>query len=86
MANVARVRVEAKRLPHNASGKERMDNLQRLLKVFKRQCNEYGVLQSFRDHEFFQRKCDLRRRKDAMRKMAARQEFKDPAERNKTDV
>ncbi len=75
MANKVRVRVESKRLPMNASRQERDINLQRLLRIFKRQCNEYGVLQTLADHEHFQRKCDIRRRKDAMRIMAARQEF-----------
>ena len=79
------VRVEAKRLPPNASRQERDVNLQRLLRIFKRMCNEAGVMHSLKEHEFFQRKCDIRRRKDSLRKMAARQEFKEKetGERNR---
>jgi len=75
MANKVRVRVEAKRLPMNASRQERDIHIQRLLRVLKRACNEYGVQQSLKEHEFYQRPCDIRRRKKALRLMAARQEF-----------
>ena len=75
MANKVNVRVEAKRLHPNASRYEREVAVTRLLRALKRQCNEVGVMQDYRDHEFFQRKCDLRRRKRQMRLIAARQEF-----------
>jgi ribosomal protein S21 len=73
--NKTRVRVEAKRLPQNATRQEREYNLVKLLRIFKRACNDYGVMHSFKEHEFFVRKCDVRRRKRIAKLAASRQEF-----------
>jgi len=67
MARKANVRVEAKRLPSNASKAERDKALTTLLRILKRACNEYGVSASLKEREFFVRKCDIRRRKRQMR-------------------
>jgi ribosomal protein S21 len=73
----ARVRVEAKKLPPNASRQDREYQLVRLLRIFKRMCNEYGIPAAYKEHEFFVRKCDKRRRKRMAKKAAARQEGTD---------
>jgi ribosomal protein S21 len=57
------VRVEARRLPLGAGRQERDKAIQSLLRALKRACNDAGVTQAYRDHEFFVRPCDIRRRK-----------------------
>jgi ribosomal protein S21 len=64
------VRVEAKRLPPNASRNDRDRSLQTLLKILKRACNEYGIPNILKEKEFFQRPCDIRRRKREAKKRA----------------
>lgn len=63
-----RVRVEAKRLPPNATRQEREKSAQQLLRVFKRACNEYGVMHMYKEHEFYIRPGDKKRRAKAARK------------------
>jgi ribosomal protein S21 len=72
----ARVRVEAKRLSPNASRQERLDSIQKLLRIFKRVCNDYGIMHAYKEHEFFVRECDKRRRKKMAKKIAILQEGK----------
>lgn len=57
------VRVEARRLPPNASRQERDRSIQQLLRVFKRACNEANVMGDFKEHEHFTRPTDKKRRK-----------------------
>lgn len=71
----ARVRVEAKRLPSTASRRERDDNLQRLLKIFKRACEDYGIPAMMKEKESFVRECDKRRWKRVAKLEAARNEL-----------
>ena len=64
----ARVRLEVKRLPSSARKEDHMRNLTIMQRIFRRMCNDYGINQEYRDHEFFIRESDKRRRK----KMAKR--------------
>lgn len=57
------VRIEAKRLPQGASRADRERASQTLLRVFKRACNEAGIMHDYKEHEFFIRKTDKLRRK-----------------------
>lgn len=68
----ALVRVEAKKFMGNASRQEQARQLVQLLRIFKRQCNEYGISHKFKEKEFFQRPCDVRRRKRLAAQMTAR--------------
>lgn len=70
--NKCRVRVEMKKLPLNASRQDRERSLSILLRILKRACNDYGIPHSLKEHEFFQRKCDLRRRKKQQARLMAR--------------
>ena len=64
------VRIEARRLPPNASKSERDRAVQSLLRTLKRACSEAGVTHELKEHEFFTRKCDIRRRKRVMKARA----------------
>jgi ribosomal protein S21 len=63
MANKVRARAEMKSLSHNASEHERFMAFKTLLLVFKRRCNEYGIMHSFKEHEYFESKPRKERRK-----------------------
>lgn len=67
-----RVRVEAKKLSFNAGRDERMKNIAGLQRIFKRICGDYGILHSYKEHEFFIRKTDKKRRARAQAKLIAR--------------
>lgn len=60
--SIVHVRVESRR----------GGNVSNMLRAFKRACNEAGIMHDYKEHEFFTRKTDKRRRKAAMRKMTAR--------------
>ncbi len=70
MKNITRVRVVAR--PSN--NKSQYEQFKELLHVFKRRCNEAGILSKFKEHEFFesesqkarkkQREAELRRKKE----------------------
>ena len=64
------VRIEARRLPPGATKSDRDRATQSLLRTFKRACNEAGVMHKYKEKEFFVRKCDIRRRKELMRRRA----------------
>jgi ribosomal protein S21 len=59
----ANVRVEAKSLSPHASQSDRDHAFRILLTVFKRRCNEYGVMKSYKEHEYFESKPEKDRRK-----------------------
>jgi ribosomal protein S21 len=86
MARRPNVRVEAKRLPFNASKAERDRAAVTLLRIFKRACNEAGVMSTFKEHEFFIRPTDVKRRK-RMNKIrgAARAEEEKTTKKEKKD-
>jgi ribosomal protein S21 len=63
-----RVRVEAKKLPPNPTRQEREKSCIQLQRAFKRACNEYGIMHSIKEHEFFIRKTDKNRRKKMLKK------------------
>lgn len=62
-------------MPPNASRSERDKCLTQMLRILKRKCSDYGIPHSLKEHQFFVRACDKRRRKAERRKMAARQEL-----------
>lgn len=70
--SVARVRVEARRLPMNPTRQEREKSLGILLRIFKRACNEYGIPHILKEKQSFIRKTDKNRRKRMMKKLAAK--------------
>jgi len=61
------VRIEAKRLPLNANRSDRERSSQTLIRVFKRACNEAGIMHDFKEHEFFIRRTDKKRRKKMLK-------------------
>ena len=62
MSNAVNVRVEAKWPPH-ASDSDKQRIGYGLAKTFKRVCNEAGVMHSFKEHEFYIKPSEKRRRK-----------------------
>ncbi len=66
------VRVEAKRL-----------NVLTLVRIFKRACNEAGVMHEFKEHEFFVRKTDKKRRKKMIKRRGALEAEANKLEPNK---
>ena len=67
MSNVIRARAEAKPVPYNATQQERDQAFRVLLTIFKRRCNDYGIMKSCKEHESFESKPrkDRRKRKEA---------------------
>ena len=78
---IARVRVEARKMYPGA----RQGSIFQLYRNFKRACEDYGIMHEFKEHQFFVRKCDKRRRKKMQKKMMARQEFKEEVPENRLD-
>jgi ribosomal protein S21 len=76
------VRIEAKRLPPGATKSDRDRSTQILLRIFKRACNEAGIMHDFKEHEFFIRPTDKKRRK-AMIKARGAQEAMNPESKDK---
>lgn len=67
-----RVRIESRRLSPTASRQERLDNIDRMLKILKKACDDYGIPSAYKDHQYFIRKCDRRRWKRLAAKSARR--------------
>ena len=63
----ARVRVEAKKMPHNASEYERRKNFDNMFKAFKRAVEDYGVMPQCKEHEYYEKPSDKKRRKRRQR-------------------
>ena len=78
------VRIEAKRLPPGANRGDRERSTQILLRIFKRACNEAGIMHDFKEHEFFIRPTDKRRRKRMIRARGAA-EANNPESKDKKD-
>jgi len=78
----ANVRIEAKRLSPNASRAERDKSLAILLRIFKRACNEAGIMHSLKEHESFIRKTDIKRRKKMMKLRGAAEALEAEKEAN----
>ncbi len=85
MARRANVRVEARRLPPNASRADRDRSLMQLLRIFKRACNEYGIMHELKEREYFVRKTDIKRRKKQMKIRAPLEALKNAQEENKKE-
>lgn len=69
----ATVRVEAKKLPHNASFEDRQRNFENLLRVFNRQVQDAGIMHLYKKYEFYEKPSDVERRKRRQRKLNAMQ-------------
>lgn len=69
MANIARVRVEARRA-RNDSFSERERIFKALLQEFKKRVNEAGILHEIKEHQYYESPSEKNRkaRKDSMRK------------------
>lgn len=67
-----RLRVEARRLPNNASHNEKMNNFARLLKNFKNAYEDEEIEKDYFDHDRFIRKTDKRRKARLLKKDNAR--------------
>lgn len=63
MGSAVRVRVEAKKLPFNASYQEKEKEAEQLRKRFGRACYENNILHSIKKYASFIRPCDKRRMK-----------------------
>ncbi len=59
MANAVRMRVELR----PSANKTRDEQFREMLHVFKRRCNECGILSKFKDYEFFESKSQKNRKK-----------------------
>ena len=44
------------------------EDMERFLKRFKRMCNREGILKEIKQHAFYEKPCDRRRRKERERK------------------
>ena len=64
----ANVRIEIRKLPPHADRKDREKSLTKALRDLKRECDAYGVLKSYKSHEFYTRPGDIRRRKEAAKR------------------
>lgn len=82
MARKPNVRIEAKRLSPNASRAERDRSLTTLLRIFKRACNEAGIMHSLKEHEYFIRKTDIKRRKKMIKARGAAEALENEKEAN----
>lgn len=71
MANVVRVRVEARK--SNKPG-DREKNFKILLQEFKRACSDACIAQLYKDYQFFESKADKKKRKRKLNKMKRQQE------------
>lgn len=69
MASKARARAELnlKNFPYNGSDADKRQCREQAFKamivVFRRRCNEYGIIRSYKEHEYFESKPDKDRRK-----------------------
>ena len=73
MANAVRLRVELRPSPN----KTKEEQFREMLHVFKRRCNECGILSKYKDYEFFESKSQKerkKRRESELRKMKEKQE------------
>jgi ribosomal protein S21 len=78
------VRVEARRHHLSGSHADRVRSTQQLLRILKRACNEAGVWHEFKEHEYFIRKTDKKRRKKMLRRRGAQlQETEKPREQER---
>jgi len=70
MANAVRVRVELRPSPN----KTKEEQFREMLHVFKRRCNEVGVLSKFKEYEFFESKSQKNRKKKRESELRIRKE------------
>jgi ribosomal protein S21 len=62
MANIVRVRVEANYSSYGDE-REKKNNLINLTKLFKRKCNNYGISHACKEHEFYIKPSEQRRKR-----------------------
>lgn len=83
MANKARARAELnlKNFPYNGTPQEkdqaREQAFRVMLTVFKRRCNDYGIMHAYKEHEYFESKPrkDRRKRKEAELRRLKEEDF-----------
>jgi len=75
----ARVRVEARNLPSNASSFEREMAFKKMFSTFKKHVADAGILHDFKRHEFYESPGEKRKRK---RKEAQSQRLKQSLREN----
>jgi len=63
MANVTRVRVELREPGHNASRENRDRAFRSMFSVFKRHCNEAGIISQWKQKQFYESPGEKKRRK-----------------------
>ena len=63
MAHIANVRVELRDCPPNASREERERAFRSMFAVFKRRCNELGILAECKQREYYESPGEKKRRK-----------------------
>ena len=56
-------KVELRDLPHNASWQEKELAFKKMFTIFKKQVAEAGILQRYKQHEFYESPGEKRRRK-----------------------
>lgn len=62
--NKVRVRVEMRRVAGEDKKEYDKKDIYRLLKLFKKECEKYRIMQTARDKQFYIRKTDIRKRKE----------------------
>lgn len=63
MANVSRVRVELKECSPNASREEKERAFRTMFSIFKRRCNEAGIISQYKEKQYYESPGEKRRRK-----------------------
>lgn len=63
MANPARVRVELKKLPSNASYEQEEKAFKMMFSIFKRRVNESGILTECKSRQYYETPGEKKRRK-----------------------
>ena len=60
------------------------EDMEKFLKRFKRVCNREGILKEMKQHAYFEKPCDRRRRKDRERARAIRRALARKARKTKS--
>jgi ribosomal protein S21 len=92
MASKARARAELnlKNFPYNGSEAEKQQAREQafkvMLTVFRRRCNDYGIMHAYHEHEFFESKPskDRRKRKEAELRRLKEEDYEKNGPRKKS--
>lgn len=77
---VSRVKVYAERM---SGGVKRRKNIQDLVKEFRRQCDDYGIKHIYKEHEFYEKPSDKKRR---LKRQKERELMKEKTEEDRRDI